>query len=233
MAGPSKKKISAQQQVQGQASPPAHRDSASNGSTTLVGASSLPTPSDTLEHTVAAESWSPMWDYRGQDDDRTNAGSFAAFLDLIGPVAAPPTKLLRFDLADGLESSGVLDFLDIDFDNPSAAARKPLTDLQHSARAILCDAITTQRRALSAHGRLEPNGVYLKPVLDAYIKLLSACKDVECIDMPLAWACVFRAEDVFPKINLASVEDLELLPAEMRARWGRVPEDEERSLQLE
>ncbi|KAJ4344784.1 uncharacterized protein N0V89_012528 [Didymosphaeria variabile] len=231
MGGPSKKTIAAQQQPldQRQVSASEDHESVSSDSNTLV------PPSPPLEAGVAlgsVETWSPEWDYHGQDAD-TASGGFVGFLTLIGPVAAPPTKLLRFVLADGLESSGVLEFLDINLDNPSAATQQPLTDLQHSARAILCHAIDNQRRGLSASSRLEATDIYLKPVLDAYIKLLSACKDVECIEMPLKWACVFRAEDVFPKVGMNDVENLDVFPVEMTARWGQLPEPDERSLQRE
>ncbi|KAF2440981.1 hypothetical protein P171DRAFT_498888 [Karstenula rhodostoma CBS 690.94] len=179
------------------------------------------------------EGLGPVWDYRGKDIDNTDSGDFAGFLAFIGPVASPPTKLLRFGPADGLESSGVLEFLDIDFENPGVATDKALTDLQQSARTILCSTIASQRRDLPAGASLKPNQIHLKPVLDAYIKLLSACKEVECIEMPLAWASLFRPEDAFPKINMDSEEELELLQDQMAARWGRDPGGEERSLMLE
>ncbi|KAK7184735.1 hypothetical protein PSPO01_09046 [Paraphaeosphaeria sporulosa] len=157
--------------------------------------------------------------------------------------------MLRFGLADGLESSGVLEFLDINFDNPDAgkyhsicsslrrsdrteATDKALTDLQQSARTILCNAVADQRRNLPAGTSLEPNQIYLKPVLDAYIKLLSACKEVECIEMPLAWASLFRAEDIFPKVSMDNKENMELLANHM-VRWGKDPGGEERSMMLE
>lgn len=110
---------------------------------------------------------------------------------------------------------------------------KALTDIQKSARTILCDAIANQRRDLPEGASLSPNQIHLKPVFDAYIKLLSNCKDMECIEMPLAWAGLFRAVDVFPKVNVDREGDLELLRDQMTVRWGKDPAREERSLTME
>ncbi|KAL5397761.1 hypothetical protein PMIN06_001293 [Paraphaeosphaeria minitans] len=131
--------------------------------------------------------------------------------------------MFRFGLADGLESSGVLEFLDIDFDNPGAAIDKALTNLQQSARTILCTSIADQRRNLPAGAFLQPNYIHLKSVLDAHIKLLSAYKEVECIEMPLAWVSLFRAEAVFPKVNINSEEDMEIILAQIAVWWGKDP----------
>lgn len=79
----------------------------------------LPAAYASLGSRVVAKEWAPVWDYRGKDVDNPDSGDFSSFLAFIGPVAAPPTKFLRFGLGDGLESSGVLEFLDINFDNPS------------------------------------------------------------------------------------------------------------------
>ncbi|KAF9730441.1 hypothetical protein PMIN01_11310, partial [Paraphaeosphaeria minitans] len=176
-----------------------------------------------LESTTAAKVYAPVWDYRGKDIDNTDTSDFASFLAFIGPVPAPPTKMFRFGLADGLESSGVLEFLDIDFDNPGAAIDKALTNLQQSARTILCTSIADQRRNLPAGAFLQPNYIHLKSVLDAHIKLLSAYKEVECIEMPLAWVSLFRAEAVFPKVNINSEEDMEIILAQIAVWWGKDP----------
>lgn len=52
---------------------------------------------------------------------------------------------------------------------------------------ILCDAIADQRRELPEVGSFEPSHVHLKSVFDAYMKLLSNCKEVECIETH-SWA---------------------------------------------
>lgn len=75
---------------------------------------------------VFGNAWSPVSDYCGKDVDDTDSGDLATFLAFIEDVAAPPTKLLRFGLADGLESSGVLELLDINFGNPGAGKLSPL-----------------------------------------------------------------------------------------------------------
>ncbi|KAF1974008.1 hypothetical protein BU23DRAFT_567800 [Bimuria novae-zelandiae CBS 107.79] len=141
-----------------------------------------------------------------------------------------------FKAADDLARDGVLDLLNIDFDNPDKAADKLLTDLQHSARKILCDTMITQRRHLSADESLTPADIqksHPNMVFDAYIVLLSACKEVECIKMPPDWFSYFLpAKEVFPLIRTKHTEKRKSV-LDKRMCWVKNLQGEERSLQME